>query len=165
MEAVPCNATAASQKGWELRRVDGSFPAVFQIVVDNQCVDFGRGGRVWACNATAPGQVFLHNANKTLTEVSTGKCVDIGAKVGPGISVGSCNAGENQKFEFAAGGVWKDAGTGERRPGCQYPPCITPPRCMQRRKGNPRHDDANDIYFQIWAKPQPEGATAVLVLN
>ena len=95
------------------------------------------------------------NSNGTLTEVSSGQCVDISAKVGPHVSLGACNGGLNQKFEVATGGVWKDTGTGG----------IFPPRCMQRRKGNPQHDSPSDIYFQIWAKPQPDGAMAVLAIN
>lgn len=165
VEAVPCNATAPSQKGWELRQVAGadSSSAAFHIVADGQCADFEGGGRLAPCNNSAPGQLFLHNPNNTLTQVTSGNCLDIAAKVGPEIELRSCNDGLNQRFEFEENGLWKEKGG--HQPECKYPPCIFPERCMQRRKGNPRHDAASDIYFQIWAKPQQNQAMAVLVFN
>ena len=85
VEAVLCNSSSAAQHGWELRHVAGT-SSTFQITAGGLCVDFEVGGRLLACNSSAAGQLFLHNANGTLTEVSSGKCIDIGGKVGPEIS-------------------------------------------------------------------------------
>merc|ERR1711904_415816 len=75
-------------------------------------------------------------------------------KVGPVVQLASCNGGGNQKFNFK-NGMWSDIATGS----------TFPLRCIDRRKGRDGHDTASEIYFQIWAKPQPNGATAVLVVN
>ena len=158
--------------------------SALQPTLKSVCVDFigpdGHpefAGAIVPCVEGAPGQLFHYNDNHTLTVASDGRCVDVGGGVGPVISAGTCNGGTNQQFTFDAdnGGRWYSSydaggtGGGTTRVltgAASRRGVVWPRRCMERRSGSPRPDDASDIYSQVWAKPlPPRGSMAVLVVN
>ena len=185
VHAKPCNRSVASQAGWALQPVSPvALPSSTSIEQQQRyrivstphsgsdhvhCVDFvgpdghpELAGALLACNDSAPGQFLFHNANQTLTLAADGRCVDVGGGWGPVVSVGTCNGGKNQQFSFgAAGGLWSDECGGGAPHTARFPR-----RCMERRTGSPRPDNAKGIRSQVWAKPLlPLGSMAILVIN
>jgi hypothetical protein len=71
---------------------------------------------------------------------------------GAGVVAYGCNAGENEEFTFDA----------SKKSLCSVGDAAHAARCLDARAQTPSGGGGG---VQIWAKPQPNGATAVLVIN
>jgi hypothetical protein len=111
-----------------------------------------------ACDGSA-GQQFVVESSGNLHGATGGKklCVALENFEGPGVVMWSCNTGENEEFAF-------DATDGSL---CSKGDSAHAARCLVPRTTNPRPPSPPSASptMQIWAKPQPDGAVAVLVIN
>eukprot|EP01051_Picozoa_sp_SAG22_P002154 SAG22_NODE_94_length_20824_cov_230.693718_15_plen_545_part_00 len=86
-------------------------------------------------------------------------CLAVQNWEGPAVVMWGCNNGENEAFVVASGGTLCSKGGGAH-----------PPRCLEVKSTPPTGGGGGGGgggtgNLQMWAKPQPAGATAVLVLN
>lgn len=79
---------------------------------------------------------------------SDGRCVDIYNFSGPVVQTYHCNGGTNEDFSISTSGVIADKSG----------------HCLAYKSTSPSGSGSGTI-LQLWAKPQPQGAMAVLVLN
>lgn len=158
LHALPCSdSEPAAQEDWKLTPVSGS-TGLYEIVSKSTglCVDVTTQSAITleTCSASN-AQVFTHDPSTGAVQAplwkdnegETNGCFDISGKTGPTVQLTRCYGQPNDVFTFE-NGVWS-GGNGV------YP---YPKRCMQAVH-------AEEIDTQVWAKPQPGGAMAVLVVN
>jgi len=102
-----------------------------------------------------PGGTFVQASNHK----NSGGCIDIYCArqpCGPNVQVMHCHAGSNQEFTIESGGLIK-AKSGQ---------------CLAVSATDPAHSGGGDpgsavkvSDFSLWAKPQPEGVTAVFLMS
>eukprot|EP00456_Euglypha_rotunda_P072685 TRINITY_DN6586_c0_g1_i2.p1 TRINITY_DN6586_c0_g1~~TRINITY_DN6586_c0_g1_i2.p1 ORF type:complete len:534 (-),score=57.64 TRINITY_DN6586_c0_g1_i2:133-1734(-) len=95
-------------------------------------------------------QQWNYNSTSGELKTSSGSCMDINNFQGPEVEIWGCNGGCNQQFNFNSDGSFSDRCSGSQ-----------PKKCLSARTDSP----VGGNLMQIWAKPQPKGAVACLVLN
>jgi hypothetical protein len=141
--AKTCSNSSA-QFGWSY---DAESAAVR---VGDGCLDAGNHNEMQVKNCTgSDDQKFVYNAEaKTLT-ATNGQCVDTYNWKGPKVCLYDCNGGTNQQVEFNDDGSVCEACHESRK------------MCWEVTASDPTTENT----VQVWAKPQPQGAIAVLVIN
>eukprot|EP00730_Choanoeca_flexa_P004622 TRINITY_DN11751_c0_g1_i1.p2 TRINITY_DN11751_c0_g1~~TRINITY_DN11751_c0_g1_i1.p2 ORF type:complete len:545 (+),score=102.13 TRINITY_DN11751_c0_g1_i1:3443-5077(+) len=140
--AVTCSSDP-EQTGW-------SYDSNKQVIQQNdQCLDGTTGSELTmaTCNGS-PAQQFQITSDGHIRNNATNKCVDVYDFKGPVVQLYSCESGthSNQQFKLVSGKI-QDGDN----------------MCWAVRSQSPSGNNDNDI--QIWAKPQPNNAVAVLVIN
>lgn len=140
--AQPCSGSAA-QKGWKfdagvVRASGGCLDASVRTELQIKPCD--------GSNA----QKFTYEG-KTL-KAADGSCVDANDWTKGNVWLYKCNGGTNQQIEFSNDGTVCDA-CGESRK-----------RCFEVTPSDPSGGSSGGK-VQVWAKPQPGGAVAMLIIN
>lgn len=158
--AVRCDPSDPRQRGWSLKSVG----VKVQIASPSGlCLDVtvASPAGLSPCSPLVPGQLFdMAPGGKitfTTAEGST-ECIEVYGKTGPVLQRTRCFEGapKHQRFRIEKG-IWSDFGMKNTK--------SFPPRCIAARGHYPLDLSAHYISWQIWAKPQPQGALAVLILN
>lgn len=146
--------------GWSMGAVGVAAPIKHEP--SGLCIDAADGGAekqgtefdLVPCNG-GDSQSFVLEANGNLHAAKTPNklCLAIENFEGAGVVSYSCNKGENEEFIFDS----------DKKNICSKGDLVHKARCLDARPQVPQGGGGGDI--QIWAKPQPKGATAVLVIN
>jgi len=146
---VPCDsAKDPGQLGWAIDAASSS------ITHGGKCADFADNEEVVLapCNSSSPTQKFDYDSATGELKVAKGMCLDVFYYAGPRVDVYGCNHNFNENFTLSASGVLSTE---------QVP--AHPSRCLSTSENNPEGNSPTAV--QVWAKPQPNGAMAVLFIN
>ena len=145
---VPCSDIDATQPGWAFDAAKGS------LTHKGMCADFTDAQEVvlQTCDASKPSQKFVHNTKTGELQVAGGRCLDVFYYAGPRVDVYPCNHNFNENFTFSSTGVASTQETPQHAS-----------RCLGTSPNNPEGNSPTAV--QVWAKPQPNGAVAVLFIN
>ena len=151
----------ATQLGWRFDAEAGTLRAA-----DGKCLTYGDSTLGYGNSAllleecggsAAAGQAWKYDASKrAFTDVSGAHCLDLfggqDCAAAPRANLFGCNGGKNQQWGVVAGnGTVVDACGA-----CLGTKAVPPPGAAQ--PGGARK-------LQLWAKPQPQGRVAALVIN
>jgi len=145
---------------WEVPAA-GAAAGVVKHTLTGTCIDAATNGgtaangaqiALQACNPKAPTQQFVLEAatgELHLAAADNKRCLAVEDFNGPGVVWYSCNTGSNEEFTVSGGALCSKGG-----------------HCLTAKATPPPHGGGGGgDTLQIWAKPQPNGATAVLLLN
>jgi len=152
--AIKCGGK--NQTGW-------SYDAANKMVKGpgGKCLDWSTSSELEmkTCDTKKQQQKFAYSSSdKTLKNMPSSveeeefplkadqKCLDVFNNAGPVVELWPCNGGNNQKFTFNTDGTLKDNEN----------------HCLGSTDINPSGGGKG---FMLWAKKQPKGAQAVLVIN
>lgn len=141
----PCSG-AAAQQGW-------SYDAAARVVkIAGGCLDttVDTEMQIKMCSGSASQLLDYNKTSKTIV-AADGRCLDANNWEVGNVWLYRCNGGTNQQVEFNDDGTVCDA--------CHEPR----KRCWEVTPTDPRSGGAGAV--QVWAKAQPKGAVAVLVIN
>ncbi len=142
--AVPA---ASGASGWSMAS-DGT------VKINGLCLTASKPIALTACEpAKALEQHFMlaSNGNLHLTG-GNHQCIALLGGGGPALTTWGCNTGANEVFALSGGKLCSKTLGGEAV-------CLTP------KTTQPGGGDGSLAEMQLWAKPQPAGAVAALVLN
>eukprot|EP01047_Picozoa_sp_COSAG01_P068476 COSAG01_NODE_9906_length_2304_cov_2.481633_1_plen_350_part_00 len=151
---------ATNATGWTVPTV--GVAGQVKHVPSGQCIEgaTGQGNVVTMspCQAGNAAQSFVLESNGNLHLKQPAKmCIAVQNWEGPTVVMWGCNNGENEEIVFAGGSL---CSKGDKQHAAR---CLnvksTPP------SGGGGHHGGGGGTMQMWAKPQPAGATAVLVIN
>ena len=151
----PCSDVDATQHGWTFDAATGHLTAHSGACLAHSTAAYGDTALVaLPCAATDAGQQWKRDGTSFRDAATGKKCLDLfggqQCASAPRANLFACNSGKNQQWNTTADGQLVDA--------CGA--CIgtkpTPP---------PGASDASGGEVQLWAKPQPAGTVAALVIN
>jgi len=150
--AVACSG-AALQRGWGLALSERFVKTRHGLMLANAvkgpgglCLDGSNSAQIKLTTCTgSAAQQWVVGADKTIRQ--GGRCIDVWNNQGPVVEMWDCNGGGNQKFDFNGDTTLSDNDN--------------PKHCLTSSTTPPVSQDV----FQLWAKPQPNGAVAVLVMS
>ena len=152
---------ASAGTGWAMGAVGVAAPITHGpsgMCIDAEADGAAKQGKeleLVKCNG-GDSQLFLLESNGNLhsTKTTTKLCLAIEDFEGAGVVGFNCNAGENEEFIFDA----------TKKTICSKGDSSHVARCLDAKSTTPGGGGGGGG-LQIWAKPQPAGATAVLVIN
>jgi hypothetical protein len=145
--AVDCDSSDKGQYGYSY---DSNSKTV--KTPNGYCLDAKNTAELVGSNCTGTStQQWTYDSTTGELKTPSGQCMDINNFQGPEVETWSCNGGCNQQFTFKSDGSLVDRCTGSDHP----------IKCISSRTDSPLGGNL----LQIWAKPQPKGAVACLVLN
>ena len=152
--AVACNSSDETQKGW-------SFESDKSLVIGPRglCLDASTASQVQlkSCDGSAAQQwTYTGNSSSSApiyASPGTSRCIDVwegdGSPGGPRVQVYHCHGGKNEGWKFSNTMLQDEENM------CLASRATTP--APQPPQGGNR--------VQLWSKPQPNGAVAVLFLS
>jgi hypothetical protein len=147
--AGKCTPGDKSQEGW-------SYDATPQAVKGpgGLCLDAASASELELAKCDgSDSQKFAFDSSKGTVEHS-GKCIDVYNWAGPVVQLFKCNGGTNQKFSFNSDGTLSDATDDASKK-----------HCLAATGTAPGGGGGGTTGMLMWAKKQPAGAQAVLVMN
>lgn len=141
---VTCNSSDSTQKGWAYDSSAKTLKANNGLCVDGSDTSELQ---LAPCNGQTAQQFTMQSNGEIASDGHRGRCVDVYDFNGPVVQLYPCNGGTNERFSVSRDGTVAD----------QDQHCLA-------YKSTPPSGGSGTI-LQLWAKPQPHGAVAVLILN
>lgn len=153
---------AKAGHGWSVGAVGVAAPLKYAptgLCVDATGASQGAQLMLKACSGAAE-QSFVLEANGNLHGAAGSKmCLAMENWEGPGVVAYACNTGENEEMVWDASAAY-GAGTL-----CSKGSPSHAARCLDVKSDAPQGGGSAGTEVLIYAKPQPRGAVAVLVIN